>query len=120
MTQVVTISTHVLNTATGKPQKGVPVKLEVLTGNGSTWDQVSAESIETNSDGRIDSPFKHTLAVNENTATFRLRFETKDASVFYPYVEIVFVVQRTTGEDKQHLHIPLLLSPYAYSTYRGS
>jgi 5-hydroxyisourate hydrolase len=92
---VTLITTHVLDTAAGRPAAGVPVVLEGLGG------------AVTDDDGRA------TLGSVE-PGTHRLTFDV--AGAFYPEVTIVFVA---TVED-EHLHIPLLLSPFGYTTYRGS
>jgi 5-hydroxyisourate hydrolase len=103
------VSTHVLDTSTGRPARGVPVTLEGEDGvvaRGSTDD-----------DGRIAELGPDRL----DPATYRLRFDTgryaadTGTSGFFPEVVVAFVVQ-----DADHLHVPLLLSPFGYSTYRGS
>ncbi|KAI8619161.1 hypothetical protein BC830DRAFT_1105570 [Chytriomyces sp. MP71] len=114
----ITISTHILNTATGKPASNVPVALHRLGSKGEWTAAVAAENITTNSDGRIDAPFRVGVDPTDRT-TFRMRFETANVSDFYPYVEIVFVVD-LKADPRTHFHIPLLLSPFGYSTYRGS
>jgi len=111
------ISTHVLDTAKGKPAAGLPVRLERQDSSGK-WSSVS--SVRTNEDGRCQQllPDGATLA----EGVYRLVFDT--ASYFatcgvdglYPAVEILFRVR--TGESQ--FHIPLLLSPNGYTTYRGS
>jgi len=110
------ITTHVLDIAVGKPAAGVRVRLEAL--DGEIWKLVGEGS--TNHDGRA-----RTLVPADAVLTagsYRLRFETGEyfaaAGVegFYPHVEIVFAVRDPAG----HHHVPLLLSPYGYSTYRGS
>jgi 5-hydroxyisourate hydrolase len=111
------ISTHVLDTAKGKPAAGVPVRLERQDSSGK-W--ISLRAGQTDHDGRCAEllPDGATLA----EGVYRLTFET--ASYFaacgvdglYPAVEILFRVRK--GE--MHFHIPLLLSPNGYTTYRGS
>lgn len=111
------ISTHVLNTAKGKPAQGVPVQLERQDSSGK-WSAVG--SGQTDQDGRCN----HLLPEGEHLCEgiYRLAFDT--ASYFaackqeglYPSVEITFQVR--SGES--HFHIPLLLSPNGYTTYRGS
>lgn len=96
-----TLSTHVLDTAAGRPASGVPVRLlrsgqEVSTGI-------------TDEDGRVGSLGE----VREGI--YQLVFGTSAYSTFFPEVTITFVVA-----DDRHHHVPLLLSPYSYSTYRGS
>jgi 5-hydroxyisourate hydrolase len=105
-----TLSCHVLNTTHGLPAEGIEVTLSLFAEN------TSIASGVTNRDGRFR--FEDiTLAKGQYT----IRFHTKDYcitqfnSVFFPLVEVHFIV-----EDQRHYHIPLLLSPYSYSTYRGS
>lgn len=103
------LSTHVLDATTGRPAAGVAV---TLTRSGS---EVSAGV--TDDDGRIG-----VLAADLETGTYRLRFDTagyfaaQGVTGFYPEVVIAFEVT----DPAAHQHVPLLLSPYAYSTYRGS
>lgn len=110
------ISTHVLDTALGKPASGIKVSLWRADGAGG-FALVSERS--TDAQGRIaDFLGSSELA----TANYLLRFETepylRDAhrTAFYPHVEILFHVADAAG----HYHVPLLLSPFGYSTYRGS
>jgi len=109
------ISTHVLDTSAGRPAPGVPVTLEQQTGNG--WQRVG-EGI-TNQDGRIAELLAGAaLAPGTYRLTFdtAIYFRTKNQGSFYPQVQVMF----TVGDERQHYHVPLLLSPYGYSTYRGS
>ncbi len=105
-----TLSTHVLDAVLGRPAAHVAIALERHVAGG--WQQVAA--VETDDDGRYrDFP---TLG---EAGTARLVFDTGaylGPDAFYPEVTVAF---RVTGGD-DHLHVPLLLSPYAYSTYRGS
>jgi len=111
------ITTHVLDTAKGKPAAGVTVILELR--HQRDWIPVGRGS--TDSNGRLMNLTEqnHPLAVG----TYRLTFDTNSyhqeqglASPFFPEVKIVFNVENV-GE---HVHVPLLLSPFGYSTYRGS
>ncbi len=110
------ITTHVLDTARGRPATGVPVTLEMKMVN--EWREL-AKGV-TNSDGRVPHllPEENTI----NVGIYRLTFETgsynkaNGESAFYPYVSIVFEIK----DPDQHYHVPLLLSPFGYSTYRGS
>ena len=110
------ISTHVLDVALGLPANDIPVRLERQDGSG--W-QLLASS-RTDQNGRCAEllPEDETLA----TGTYRLGFDTAEyfdrckVQGLYPRVEVTFHVRR--GE--QHFHIPLLLSPNGYTTYRGS
>lgn len=109
------ISTHILDTSIGRPAAGVPVTLEEKRGG----DWVAVGSAESDPDGRVRQlvPSGRELA----DGTMRLRFDvdaylSRDGrTAFFPEVEIVF--RHTAGE---HFHVPLLLSPFGYSTYRGS
>ncbi|MGH9391320.1 MAG: hydroxyisourate hydrolase [Vicinamibacteria bacterium] len=108
------ITTHVLDTARGRPAEGVPVTLEVRSGG--DWKTLGRGS--TDSDGRARD-----LSAGETApGTYRLTFETAayfastGVEGFYPEVQVVFEVR----DPSQHHHVPLLLSPFGYSTYRGS
>ncbi len=102
-----TVSTHVLDQATGKPAVGMVVRLSVWVDGG--W-QTLAESV-TDVNGRVTS-FPE-IGIGRH----RLSFETGEAgNTFFPYVPVPFVVDDAEG----HYHLPLLLSPYGYTTYRGS
>jgi 5-hydroxyisourate hydrolase len=112
------ITTHVLNTSTGKPANQLAIRLEQKTVTG--W-QALAQG-DTNSDGRIATLLAddHVLSAGDYRMTFDIKsyFDRLQESYFYPYVEIVFSIAESELSD--HFHIPLLLSPYGYSTYRGS
>ena len=115
--QVSRISTHVLDTARGKPAAGVPVRLERQDASGK-WSAVG--SGQTDQDGRCNQLLPESEQLREGI--YRLAFDT--ASYFaasklaglYPAVDITFQV----GSGESHFHIPLLLSPNGYTTYRGS
>jgi 5-hydroxyisourate hydrolase len=110
-----TISTHVLDTALGRPAAGVRVILEQLDDTGV----VSIGVGETDADGRLRELVPAGQALE--AGNYRLRFDTGGyfaatrRETFYPSVMVEFSV---TSEG--HYHVPLLLSPYGYSTYRGS
>lgn len=107
------ITTHVLDVARGRPAGGIGVLLEAYSPE-SGWQAIGRGV--TDPDGRLGS------LVSDDTAlaagTHRLTFDTGayNPAGFYPAVTIAFTV-RDPGE---HYHVPLLLSPYGYSTYRGS
>ena len=110
------ITTHVLDTARGRPAAGVPVTLEVEAAGG--WILLGKGT--TNADGRISD-----LLSDETVAevgVYRLIFDTaryfasNNTEAFYPQVTVVFKIENTDT----HYHVPLLLSPFGYSTYRGS
>lgn len=109
------ITTHVLDTAKGKPAKGVPLTLCRLNGDQR---QIIAQAV-TNEDGRAADWLDETPLSN---GTYCMRFETADYlrrhehPIFYPWVDVAFEFDARAG----HYHIPLLLSPFGYSTYRGS
>ncbi len=111
-----TISTHILDTAAGTPAEGVPITLEAKTAEG--WLRIGGGT--TNDDGRVRDLLSERDGLDEgvyrmtfDTATY---FEANDTKAFYPVVRVVFEVQA----PDEHYHVPLLLSPYGYSTYRGS
>ncbi|HEY1956106.1 MAG TPA: hydroxyisourate hydrolase [Polyangiaceae bacterium] len=111
------ISTHVLDTAKGAPAKGVRITLERAVGE-AQWELVSDS--ETDIDGRVKTLVPADFALTPNS--YRLRFDThayarkNHFECFFPEVSIVFDVK----DSSQHYHVPLLLSPFGYSTYRGS
>lgn len=111
------ISTHVLDTASGRPAAGVGVILEK---QGAGGDMQMVSRARTDQDGRVRELVPG--AVDLETGTYRLTFETGayfeslELEGFYPRVAVLFSVR----EPSQHHHVPLLLSPYGYSTYRGS
>jgi 5-hydroxyisourate hydrolase len=103
---VSTLSTHVLDTAKGRPAEGIAVRLETRTG------EVLGEGL-TDADGRIGSIGPERL----ERGAYVLRFDTSlYVDGFFPEVMVVF----TVADPDQHYHVPVLLSPYGYSTYRGS
>ncbi|MEX1126008.1 MAG: hydroxyisourate hydrolase [Acidimicrobiia bacterium] len=102
------VSTHVLDTATGEPAEGISVTVERSVDGG--WQHMSEGVTDVN--GRITM-----LAAAVISGVYRLVFATSDAgNVFYPQVHIVV----SLDEEQDHYHIPLLLSPYGYTTYRGN
>jgi hydroxyisourate hydrolase len=109
------ITTHVLDTALGIPGKNIAIELE--RHDGVLWHLVGAGI--TDSDGRLRTL---TPAGPVQPATYRIRFqiapyfESHGTKAFFPLVEIQFTVE----DGNAHYHVPLLLSPYGYSTYRGS
>lgn len=116
------ITTHVLDTSRGRPAVGVPVSLSRAThdpaSGHATWELLAEAA--TDADGRITD----LLAPGRlQPGTYRLRFDTATyfaqtgvESFFYPWAEIVFHVE----DHQPHYHVPLLLNPFGYSTYRGS
>ncbi len=109
------ISTHVLDTARGRPAEGIAVTLWLRGEDG--WVELARGA--TNADGRIPDLLKPGAVTEEGT--YRLRFavgpyfDHQGIPTFYPYVDVVFAIA-----PGQHYHVPLLLSPFGYATYRGS
>jgi 5-hydroxyisourate hydrolase len=109
------ITTHVLDSSRGRPAAGVPVLLEHLQPDLS-WKTVG--SGETDQDGRLRTLMGAPLVAG----TYRLVFDTRryfdvaGVRAFYPSIVITF--EAAAGET--HYHVPLLLSPFGYTTYRGS
>jgi 5-hydroxyisourate hydrolase len=111
------VSTHILDLVHGKPAANVAVRLEKQSGAGD-WHLLT--SARTDQDGRCPQLFPE----GEDFAAgiYRLRFETgsyfklQKIAPLYPFVEVTFQVQ----EGESHFHIPLLLSPNGYTTYRGT
>jgi len=109
------LSTHILDTALGRPAANIAITLSQL--DGDAWHHIGTASTDT--DGRCKTLLgDHPLAA----ATYKLRFHTAPyfhalkLPSLYPYVEITFTVTDPT----QHHHIPLLLTANGYTTYRGS
>ena len=109
------ITTHVLDTAAGRP--GTAIAIELERADHGSWHLVGGGV--TDDDGRLRTL---TPAGPVQPGTYRIRFATgayfaaQGVSGFFPVVEIQF----TVADGTQHYHVPLLLSPYGYSTYRGS
>ena len=104
------VSTHVLDAVEGRPAAGIRVVLERRRGD--DWDELAARA--TDPDGRVPD-----LAAATEAGVHRLRFDVDGhfgTDSFYPEVVVVFRV----ADPEAHHHVPLLLSPFAYSTYRGS
>jgi 5-hydroxyisourate hydrolase len=122
-----TLSTHVLDTTLGKPAQGVPVSLhrlpqpEMVRPPGVPSlpgaDSSAVGSGTTDADGRISEFTGDEL----EPGTYQLRFDTAayaaatQQDIFFPEVVVTFLIS-----DERHYHVPLLLSPFAFSTYRGS
>ncbi|MCK2179715.1 hydroxyisourate hydrolase [Hafnia paralvei] len=110
------LSVHILNQQTGLPSAGVTVTLEHKEGD--KW--VNLSSAVTDEDGRIPAlyPAQKTMALGDYKVTFKTGayFSALKQDTFFPEIPVVFHVTKMN----QHLHVPLLLSQYGYSTYRGS
>jgi len=109
------LTTHILDTMKGKPAEGISVYL--FQQHADEWTEVTLAS--TNPDGRIPNLLQKDVLLEPGV--YKMRFDTQpyferqSLPTFYPFVEITFTI---TGNE--HYHIPLLLSPFGYSTYRGS
>jgi 5-hydroxyisourate hydrolase len=110
------ISTHILDTSIGKPAAGVRVSLDSWT-EGARWENVASGTTDAN--GRCGSIL---AAENVRPGRYRFSFDTaahfagRGQNTLYPEVTIIFLV----AEGELNYHIPLLLNPFGYSTYRGS
>ena len=108
------ITTHILDTGTGRPASGVKATLEAKSASG--WQEIG--SGVSDADGRIGN----LGPVQVEAGHYRVSFETGDyfgkqgTESFFPAVSIEFFAKNTD----EHYHVPLLISPFAYSTYRGS
>jgi len=109
----VTFSTHVLDATTGRPAAGIRVRLERSLADGG-WTP-TAEG-QADADGRLRLPDGLEPGVYRVTFGTGAYFEARGSASFYPEVAVTFAAT-LPGE---HCHVPLLLSPFAYSTYRGS
>lgn len=111
-----TLSVHILNQQTGLPSQGVNVALEKQ--NGEVWQRLAA--VKTDKDGRVTSLFPSDKDMD--TGVYKVTFYTgeyfkkKHQPTFFPSIPVIFSV----SQKNQKLHIPLLLSQFGYSTYRGS
>ncbi|MEM7209614.1 MAG: hydroxyisourate hydrolase [Pseudomonadota bacterium] len=110
------ITTHILDTSSGTPAEKVELILYKRENDG--WTKMG--SGKTNADGRAsDLVSKNTVL---DAGIYKIHFETREyftrqnVDTFYPSVDIVFTIEG----DGQHYHVPLLIAPFGYSTYRGS
>lgn len=108
------VTAHVLDASTGTPARGVAVTLSATE---AAEESVIAEAV-TDDDGRVSQLGPEQLASGVYRITFGTGdyFAARDQETFYPQVRVDFRVD----EAQAHYHVPLLLSPFAYSTYRGS
>ena len=110
------ITTHILDTSKGKPAADVHIMLQKFEYH-DNWQQI-AEG-QTNADGRLPGLLPDHIILEKGI--YRLIFDTggyfkvNNIRGFYPFVPIVFEIH-----DAEHYHVPLLINPYGYSTYRGS
>lgn len=110
------LSTHILDISKGLPASGVSIKLEKMNTKTKTWAYVDQKATDNN--GRIPDFLKND---KDNSGIYRFTFLTQpyfqknNEESFYPFIEVVFEIK-----GKTHFHVPITLSAYGYSTYRGS
>lgn len=110
------LSSHILDVSKGLPVSGVKIKLEKYNDKNKMWSFVEEKKTDTN--GRIADFLR---SEKDNLGIFKLTYYTSeyfkrdDIESFYPFIEVVFEIR-----DKNHYHVPITLSAYGYSTYRGS
>ncbi|EJY4063532.1 hydroxyisourate hydrolase [Campylobacter coli] len=113
------LSTHILDINSGQPTSNVKVELYNLDQN-RQWVKISEKFTKKN--GRIADFLPYEKTENRSFGVYKLKFYTKDYYIshkvdsFYPFVEVSFELLK----DQKHYHIPITLSPFGYSTYRGS
>ena len=115
------LTTHVLDTASGKPARGVAVSLFAIEASGA---RRLVKSTQTNADGRCDAPFLSgaQMAVGAYELVFEVAAYFRAAGVALsdpPFLDVV-PIRFGISDASAHYHVPLLISPYGYSTYRGS
>jgi 5-hydroxyisourate hydrolase len=108
------ITTHVLDSAVGAPAAGVVVVLS--RHDGDRWADLATAT--TDADGRIGTLGPERLPSGTYRLTFAVGdyYDARDTATFYPEVSVTCRIEET----EEHYHVPILLSPFAYSTYRGS
>ena len=105
------ISTHVLDIANGVGRADVPVTLSMQDDNNS-WTDIGSAITEEN--GRVES-FGEDITVEEGV--YKLTFDMSETGeTFFPEIDVVFNVE----DPEEHYHVPVIVSPYGYSTYRGN
>ncbi|EAI3229347.1 TPA: hydroxyisourate hydrolase [Campylobacter coli] len=113
------LSTHILDINSGQPASNVKVELYNLDQN-QQWGKISEKFTKKN--GRIADFLPYEKTENRSFGVYKLKFYTRDYYIshkvdsFYPFVEVSFELLK----DQKHYHIPITLSPFGYSTYRGS
>ena len=114
--QTYQLSSHILDISTGLPAPEVPVKLQTWNEKDDTWTVVDQKITDEN--GRIkDFLEQKNAAKGVYKLTFLVAdyFKNKQVTSFYPFIEVVFEIK-----DNKHYHVPITLSPFGYSTYRGN
>lgn len=111
------ISCHVLDTSLGRPAAGVTVVLERQEDGSSLWRSLA--TAQTNADGRavgLEGVAPRALGAHRLTFELEGYFRQTGQAIFFPRVQVEFIV----GSPSEKYHVPLLLSPFGYCTYRGS
>lgn len=110
------LSSHILDVSQGKPAPGVTIQLEKLNQKNNKWSVVSKKVTDEN--GRVPDFLP---ADKSNLGIYKLTYFTKDyfqkqgTESFYPFIDVVFEIK-----DENHYHVPITLSAFGYSTYRGN
>lgn len=110
------LSSHILDVSKGKPANDVSIKLEKYNEQTKIWSFVDEKKTDLN--GRITDFLR---SENSNLGIYKLTYYTSDyfkkdnIESFYPFIEVVFQIK-----DKNHYHVPITLSAFGYSTYRGN
>lgn len=110
------LSSHILDITKGAPASGVMIQLEKQNEKTRTWSKIDEKVTDEN--GRIGNFLKSDIS---NIGIYRLTyliseyFKKNNTESFYPFIEVVFEIQ-----DGAHYHVPITLSPFGYSTYRGN
>lgn len=110
------LSSHILDISKGMPATGVPIKLEKYNSAKKTWSFVEEKITDAN--GRIPDFLpndKSNLGIYKLTFATTEYFKKDNIESFYPFIEVVFEIK-----DKNHYHVPITLSAFGYSTYRGN
>jgi 5-hydroxyisourate hydrolase len=109
-----TVTTHILDTSVGQPAAGVAVTLQQRRGD----ETIDLGQASTDPDGRVRDLGPDQLPPGSYRLVFAIGsyFSDRGVDAFYPHVAVDFVV----ADSAAHYHVPLLVAPYAYSTYRGS
>lgn len=111
------LSSHILDINSGRPAAGVTIVLSKMNANKS-WEVIDRRT--TDSNGRVKD-FLEQKDGKTNKGTYKLTFltapyfEVRKQESFYPFIDVVFTIK-----DDNHYHVPITLSPFGYSTYRGS
>ena len=110
------LSSHILDVSKGMPASGVSIKLQKYNDQAKTWSYVDEKITDEN--GRITdflSSEKSNLGIYKLTYFVSDYFKKNNTESFYPFIEVVFQIK-----DKNHYHVPITLSAFGYSTYRGN